>query len=430
VDSEGIGKEFAEALLRESRRRRQPATKTIPTIGKIRASLEGVPDAIRDEPLPEDSGEGHDPASIVHVYHPEQNPEKLERLADEPSLRDEVDNPISDHPTVIFETPPELTDADVQNILGSIGADLLRLAQVKGIDAYAWYLTFHQRARQFGIYIPAERLVLFALHAFRRLSLPLDVKLKIGFHALLRHELFHFEVDCMAANWELATGREHYWSGRVDWHRELEEGLANAYMLRGFRHPEGHLRGARGAYQALKRFCESQPAGYRDGPSYARSRASYVSRCRDLSFVIRCFAEDDWEIDPDALDTLLFYPDTFAIDWRRCPIIIEDKLGILKSLDIDLSFFETIAGIVESRSFLRSIGRLGSQMEAIWSRRKSDLARSVNLRGLGFERWKPGGDDCYSVRLDGNYRVHLRRDVDQGCWIAESVGAHRSMGHD
>ena len=32
------------------------------------------------------------------------------------------------------------------------------------------------------------------------LQATLDLKLKIAFHAILRHELFHFEADCMAAN--------------------------------------------------------------------------------------------------------------------------------------------------------------------------------------------------------------------------------------
>jgi hypothetical protein len=107
----------------------------------------------------------------------------------------------------------------------------------------------------------------------------------------------------------------------------------------------------------------------------------------------------------------------------------DDKLGILKTLSIDLSFFETITGIVESQSFLKAIDKLGSRIETIWLRRKDDLARSVNLNALGFERWKPGGRDCYSIRLDGNFRVHLRRDVERECWIAESLGDHKFMGH-
>lgn len=70
------------------------------------------------------------------------------------------------------------------------------------------------------------------------------------FHAVLRHELFHFEVDCMIASWELATGVEVYWASRkyrnAAGYNELEEGLANAYMLRGFKYPSRLLGNAPG----------------------------------------------------------------------------------------------------------------------------------------------------------------------------------------
>lgn len=409
----------------------------VPSVRAIRTTLERVPGAMRDEPLAEDSAEGVDPATVIHHYDPEEDTREAPTLAYDKADRrgppDSDGSEVSDQPTIIFEVPPDLTDVDVWNVIGDIGGNLKRLAQVRGIDAFGWYLTFHQRARQYGVYIPAERLIVFALQALERVPVPLNRKLEIAFYAILRHELFHFEADCMAANWELSTGKEVYWRGRVDWHKELEEALANAYMLRGFRYPEGKLRDAKGSYRALKAFCAIQPPGYCDGPRYARSRLSYFDGCRDLSFVFRCIAEGegegDWTVDPNALDTSIFFPNPFRIDWRRCPIIIDDKLGILKTLGIDLPFFETITGIIESQSFLKAIDRLGPRIEAIWFRRKADLARSVKLNALGFERWKPGGRDCYSVRLDGNFRAHLRRDLERQCWIAESVGDHKFMGH-
>ena len=325
----------------------------------------------------------------------------------------------------MFEVPPSVTDAEVREILGNGIGDLKRLAQVHGVDAYGWYVSFHQRAWQHGIYIQFERLLAFALDIFCQIPLPLERKLEAAFHAILWHELFHFETDCMAANWELSIGRAVYWPGREEpWHRELEEGLANAYMLRGFRYPEGALRGTTGCYGALSGFCKLQPAGYCDGPRYAKSRAAYVSGCRDLSFILQ-----NAQVDRDALDTLIFYPNAFRIDWRRCPILIHDKQGLLRRFGIDVSFFEIITGIVESESFRKALARLGPQIEAKWQRRKADLGRSVNLNGLGFQRWRPGGADFYSVRVDGNFRVHLKRDATRNAWTAEMIGDHKSMGH-
>lgn len=60
---------------------------------------------------------------------------------------------------------------------------------------------------------------------------------------------------------------------------------------------------------------------------------------------------------------------------------------------------------------------------------KSKAARDLGLKRLGFQKWPPGGRDCYSINIDSNYRAHLRRDPASGSWIAESVGDHRSMGH-
>jgi hypothetical protein len=187
----------------------------------------------------------------------------------------------------------------------------------------------------------------------------------------------------MAANWELATGRAVYWWAdaayrEISGHKELEDG------------------------------CRILSANFEQAPP------------KEI---------DDWEIPRNAFDTLTFYPNPIQIDWRRCPVLLYDRLGVLKTLGIGVDFFETIAGVVESASFSRALTRLGGSMVGLWERRQADLARSVSLNSLGFERWKPGGVDCYSIRLDGNYQVHLRLVRTDGSWIAESIGDHKSMGH-
>src|SRR5262249_26679775 len=141
--------------------------------------------------------------------------------------------------------------------------------------------------------------------------------------------------------------------------------------------------------------------------------------------------EDEWYVPKpnNALDTSIFYPSVTRIDWRRCPIIVHDRLGLLQSLGIGIYFFETIPSIKESSTFLKALSRLDSSKQKIWYRRKADLARSVRLQALGFKPWPPGGPDCYSVNIDGNYRAHIRRDRGTPIWVAESVGDHKTMGH-
>jgi hypothetical protein len=418
---------------------------TIPSIHSIRAALEHVEGAIKFEPDPELTADGSDPGTPIQFFDPEQSmslsSSKAPRESWTVGLIDYETAEVAAQPTVIFEIPPSLTDADIEYALGDGPGELFRRAQLEGIDALGWYVTFHQRAVQYGVHLPIEGLFALAAGALRGLTLPFERKLEIAYHAVLRHELFHFEADCMAANWELSLGKPVYWrvpdvqrelEGGNEHYRDLEEGLANAYMLRGFRNPDKLLRIGRGTYRALKAFCERQPAGYRDGPRYAKSRTAYVDGCRQLSANFQYAAvlyESVWQVPEGALDTLIFYPRPFLIDWRRCPILIHDQGGILRGLGIGLAFFEAISGIFESPSFLKTLSRLDHRIQILWRKRKTDLARSVNLNSLGLQRWKPGGEGCYAVRADGNYRAHLRYDRAACSWIAEDIGDHKRMGH-
>lgn len=281
------------------------APPSAPSVYAIRTALEQIEGAIRLEPLPEDTAAGTDLGTPIYRFGPD---EFESRIAPSPSDFDDETMTASKHRTVVFEIPPRLTDADIANALGEGSGELLRLMQIKGTDALGWYVTFRQQAAQHGVYLPIEGIAELALGALGHLELPLERKLEIAFHAILRHELFHFEADCMTANLELSTGKEVYWwvaeaHRDLPGYKDLEEALANAHMLRGFRHPARSLRDTQGA------------------------------------------------------------------------------------------------------------------------------SRSVGLDSLGVQRSKPGGPGCYSIRIDGNYRAHLRRDPESGSWIAESIGDHRSMGH-
>jgi len=47
-----------------------------------------------------------------------------------------------------------------------------------------------------------------------------------------------------------------------------------------------------------------------------------------------------------------------------------------------------------------------------------DLAQSTALRASIFKPWKEGGADCYSIRVDGNYRADGKYDRDESLWSA------------
>jgi plasmid maintenance system killer protein len=405
----------------------------VPSVRDIRAALEEIPGAMLDDPpLPEHVGGGDDPSTPVWTYDPDRAADYAETL-DFPPADDNSDDTLPDEPAVIFEVPPTLSDADIARVLGEEPIrDLDRFQQIQGIDARGWYITFHQRKVQHAIHIPFEGVLWLAWHAFGHLPLPWGRKAELAFHAILRHELFHFEADCMTANWEMVTGVEVYWNARG--HRndagyiEQEEALANAYMLRGFKHLTRLLANSAGAYSALRRFCERQPAGYKDGPAYAKTRGVYLGECGYLSGIYHEVSKVDWEAS-HAFDTLMLYPDPVRIDWTRCPIIFTDRHNLQGLLGIHVSFFSTVTAIEETAPFQKALKKLDKKRQRLWATRKEQLAQSTALKSLEFKQWEKAGRDWYSVRVDGNYRVHLRHDRAASMWFAEKIGDHKAMGH-
>jgi hypothetical protein len=57
-----------------------------------------------------------------------------------------------------------------------------------------------------------------------------------------------------------------------------------------------------------------------------------------------------------------------------------------------------------------------------------DLAQSTALKASIFKPWKEGGADCYSIRVDGNYRAHGKYDRDESVWSAVEIGTHIALG--
>ncbi len=87
--------------------------------------------------------------------------------------------------------------------------------------------------------------------------------------------------------------------------------------------------------------------------------------------------------------------------------------------------------VAETDGFLRDLKRLQTPIRNKWERCKKMLAEenSTSVKGLGFKRWKPGGPDCYSVRVDLKYRAHLVYDRDRQTWLATEIGDHKALGH-
>lgn len=285
-----------------------------------------------------------------------------------PALRmDEA--PVDDEPSIIFEIPPEIDERQIREALGRTGSgDFERMNEVTGTDALGWYFPFHCQMAQHGIYLSAKGILELAAHCFNRKysedqTEDLRRKLQYAAHAILRHEAFHFAAECMAANWELATGAACYIRARTQLrgsagYIEQEEALANAYMLRGFRWVSSVTEGAR-ATQSLKLYVKGQPSGYNRGPDYVPAHR-YELGCKELAFDYHRQMVVQWFAPRGTFDSALLYPNANRIDWRRCPILLLDEGGLLTELGIVTRFIGTVAGIAESSSFAKQLARLGS----------------------------------------------------------------------
>lgn len=405
------------------------------SVHRIRTALERVPGALRYDPTSEDAGVGDGPA--IEIATPGSHAGARFEQTDAPGAQfePELEGGVVDEPLVGFEIAPQMTDARVRDVFGDdrIG-ELSRLQEIRGVDALGWYLTFHQMSQQYGIYIRFEAIVWMALECLRDVAVPLSRRIELAFHAVLRHELFHFETDRMIANWELATGVEVYWSSRkyrnAAGYIELEEELANAYMLRGFKYPTRLLGNASGAYVALRKLCERQPDGYKDGPRYLRPAAGdlYLRECSQLADDYHQASAAPWHV-PDEFDTLKLYNDVTLIDWTRCPIILQDQFNLQEVLGVNVSYFQCVKNLHETDSFKRALEKLDSRHQKLWLAKKQQLAHTTASNGLDFKPWAKGGRDVYSIRLDRNYRAHLRYDRADKVWFAEAVGNHKQMGH-
>ncbi|WP_232525769.1 MULTISPECIES: hypothetical protein [Mycobacterium] len=181
-------------------------------------------------------------------------------------------------------------------------------------------------------------------------------------------------------------------------------------------------------YAALKGFCERQPDGYRDGPQYAKSRSAYLRECSYLSDNYYQVSAAAWHV-PHAFDTVMLYPNPSRIDWSRCPIILIDDHKFLEQLGISVSYFRSVPELHETARFQRALVKLDRRLQEPWLMTKRDLARSTSLKSLDFKQWKKGGKDCYSVRVKGSFRAHVRYDRGKAVWFAEAIGDHKAMGH-
>ena len=298
-----------------------------------------------------------------------------------------------------------------------------------GIDALAWYSSFHNTRAEWGIYIPLSSLVYIARRWFKRLGLPLERKLQVAFQILHEHELFHFATDYMVAQWEVVLSVP-CWAVLMEQKRATgtyvaeEEKLANAYMLRQLA-----ARLSPSHYSAVEAATLLQPPGYSEGRNCVPEEAFRVG----LGELAKLY------LGPQALRLGLnlssgaaaldsFYPLWPALDASKCPVQMIDDARGLALPPIDVTIIDRITHIEETEPFKKALLDLPHDIQKRWQKKKEQLATSVP-RHPEFEKLKGETSDTFSIRVGLKHRAHMQPNADYSRWIAVGIGAHTEMGH-
>lgn len=330
----------------------------------------------------------------------------------------------------VFCFPDGVDEEDVvRKLAGAQGDEFKRQALVRGVDAYGWYMTFHQRAVQSGIYVPVEGVAALAVHALSSTPIEWASKLNFSLQFILAHERFHYAADVGIAHIERILGRPMWWpvreSGAAADLLILEEQIATAFGLRRIRY--SRQLGARQAYRDLVAFTKTLPPGYRDGYKLVESR----DELEDKLFGLALFS---WNValdtdPPEGVEFQHLYPAFRQYELNRCPTHVLVDHARVELKDLPFNLIMSVQTLTESSAFVKRLQKLPATVRAKWSKTRRMLAQSVGGAGLDFKPWPPGGQGCFSVRVDRSVRAHLRFTPEKQAWIAESIGDHDAMGH-
>jgi hypothetical protein len=401
------------------------------SVSKIKKYLRNIDGAISDK-LPEEMRKPGEIESILYEASDVKN-SKIEIIENDSYETDSSSNEFSDGPYIHFEISSEYENADSAKILSFEEKEGIRSSvMASGVEAFAYYVPFHQNYYQWGIYLDLKGIVFTSL-LMNDLNVSFSRKLELASYFLLRHELFHFAIEYMAAQVELICGEKCY----LDANKKLkdrnagyhlyEEALANAYALRGFQFPNQIYREP-GTTQIFKNLIKSMPPGYCDGWKYT-SKNTFLENCNNIASLFEISIERKYKTPKSLFNFNNLYPSLPMIDWRHCPVFLTDQSGKFAKIFKNTQFINRIDMLVETEKFEKKLNKLEDKVIQNWIKTKKKLSLSVLQNGLDFKPFKIFGSNIFSVRVNDNFRAHLEFNKLRQAWYAIDIGNHSEMGH-
>ncbi|CAN5564723.1 hypothetical protein BH10CYA1_BH10CYA1_59820 [soil metagenome] len=360
------------------------------------------------------------------VARPERRPPR--RILVEQSLSDRASASVY---LDVDEVPPDDLKGDRNWIfqeLDEIVGGKQDSAGQTAIDALAWYWSFRHQSTSWGIFIPASSLAYLEDRVFKELPGSRSDKWRLAFESLLQHEYVHFVIDYVCAQWELllqASCRNAF-HGRLkpagEPYFRAEELLANAHMLRTMSSDDSSVS------DLLKAFVKRQPPGYSDALTALSDDNFRIAFDEVIRAYVGLAAFErglDWK--PHSFEYFERMPSVAALA-EICPVyLIPDHERIGMPYDaLRLITQIPLSNLIETTSFKKDFQKLDDSLKRRWNKLKQQMDSSIP-RAARFEKMKGLREEIFAVRLNDNFRVHLRHANDH--WEAIAVNDHKAMGH-
>jgi hypothetical protein len=310
---------------------------------------------------------------------------------------------------------------------------------MSGVEALAWYSSFHDNQRAWGIYIPLSSLPLMDELYFSRIKLAKDRRLQLCWSILLYHELMHFAVDYGCAWMELllkvpirrefvtrsASAPPVSGMSITDAYLKVEEAAANAHMLRIIGATQsGATR------RAVENFVKVQPAGYKDGIDAVDDKSFGQVIAETLRSYCAIWAIDRrLDFGSPALQISRLLPLEDGQLLAECPVHVINDLDDVGVAPGSLKLIQCISEVIETPAFGKKLKGVPEEIQRDWSRAREQIKFHVPSppRFEKLKNWKP---QTWSLRLRSGHRVHLEApDSGAVAWRAVSIGSHKEMGH-
>ena len=308
-----------------------------------------------------------------------------------------------------------------------------------GIEALAWYVSFHDDQRAWGIYIPLSSLTLMDELYLSELRMERERRFQLAWSILLSHERMHFAVDYACAWFELmlrAPIRREFMERfnskpliasalASEAYLEVEETAANAHMLR-----ELSRTRPRQIMRTIEKFVEKQPSGYREG----RRAVGDIEFAEAVANTLRSYLalwafEHRLDLGNGAMNLARLLPLGDQNVLAECPVYAIDDLNDVGVAPGSVRLIRRISEIVETERFEKQLGRVDDAIRRDWSRLKERIKDHLpsSPRFEKLKNWEP---PTWSVRLRDGYRVHLCPSENGAVtWHAVGIGTHKEMGH-